>query len=77
MDTVSTYTLAIETSCDDTSVALVNGNGYVLSQMTANQDLVHKDFGGVVPEIAGRQHYESLLPLIEQLLGKIRFHGRW
>lgn len=70
MDKHSTFTLAIETSCDDTSVALVNDNGFVLSQMTANQDLVHKDFGGVVPEIAGRQHYESLVPLIDQLLSK-------
>ncbi len=70
LNTTSTYTLAIETSCDDTSVALVNDNGFVLSLMTANQDLVHKDFGGVVPEIAGRQHYETLLPLIDQLLNK-------
>ncbi len=60
--------LAIETSCDDTSVALVNGHGFVLSQMTAHQDLAHQAFGGVVPEIAGRQHYESLLPLVEKLL---------
>lgn len=70
MDTNTLFTLAIETSCDDTSVALVNENGFVLSQMTANQDLVHKDFGGVVPEIAGRQHYESLVPLIDQLMSK-------
>jgi N6-L-threonylcarbamoyladenine synthase len=62
------YTLAIETSCDDTSVALVNDNGFVLSQMTANQDLAHLPFGGVVPEIAGRRHYESLLPLLDHLL---------
>jgi N6-L-threonylcarbamoyladenine synthase len=67
---MSLYTLAIETSCDDTSVAFVNNNGFVLSQMTANQDLAHSAFGGVVPEIAGRQHYESLLPLIEHLFSK-------
>ena len=63
-------TLAIETSCDDTSVALVNANGFVLAQMTAHQDLAHSVFGGVVPEIAGRQHYETLVPLIDQLLQK-------
>jgi N6-L-threonylcarbamoyladenine synthase len=67
------YTLALETSCDDTSVALVNDNGFVLSQMTAHQDLAHSVFGGVVPEIAGRQHYESLLPLIDQLFTKNNF----
>ncbi|MBY0385756.1 tRNA (adenosine(37)-N6)-threonylcarbamoyltransferase complex transferase subunit TsaD [bacterium] len=67
---LSGCTLAIETSCDDTSVAFVNQNGFVLSQMTANQDLAHSAFGGVVPEIAGRQHYETLLPLIDQLFQK-------
>lgn len=67
------YTLALETSCDDTSVALVNDNGFVLSQMTAHQDLAHSVFGGVVPEIAGRQHYESLIPLIDQLFKKNNF----
>lgn len=67
---INSYTLAIETSCDDTSVALVNTNGFVLSQMTANQDLSHQAFGGVVPEIAGRRHYETLLPLIEKILSQ-------
>lgn len=65
---IAPFVLAIETSCDDTSVALVNSHGFVAAQMTAHQDLAHQAFGGVVPEIAGRQHYESLLPLIEKLL---------
>ena len=48
--------LAIETSCDDTSVALVNHEGYVLAMCQAHQDLKHQPFGGVVPEVASRQH---------------------
>ena len=60
--------LAVETSCDDTSVALVKADGYVVSVLSANQDLEHKDFGGVVPEIAGRNHSLNLLPLMDKLL---------
>lgn len=66
--------LSIETSCDDTSVALVDHNGWVIAQATADQDLAHQPFGGVVPEIAGRQHVEALLPLIEALLQKAQKH---
>jgi N6-L-threonylcarbamoyladenine synthase len=66
------FVLAIETSCDDTSVAFVDDYGYVLAQATANQDLVHQPFGGVVPEIAGRSHLDSLLPLIDQLFQKTK-----
>lgn len=62
--------LAVETSCDDTSVAIIDDNSYVLGLVTANQDLAHKDFGGVVPEIAGRNHSINLLPLIDKCLEK-------
>ncbi|MCE3009240.1 MAG: tRNA (adenosine(37)-N6)-threonylcarbamoyltransferase complex transferase subunit TsaD [Proteobacteria bacterium] len=60
--------LAIETSCDDTSVAVVGLRGYVHSVVSMNQDKAHAPFGGIVPEIAGRNHTEFLLPLIEQAL---------
>lgn len=63
-----TYTLGIESSCDDTSVALVRGDGFVLRTLTASQDLAHQPFGGVVPEIAGRHHLEALVPLVNDLL---------
>lgn len=62
--------LAVETSCDDTSVALVRNDGFVLGQATASQDLQHAPFGGIVPEIASRNHSVALLPLIDQLLNK-------
>ena len=63
-----TLVLAIETSCDDTSVSLVDEKGYVHDLGSANQDLLHQPFGGVVPEIASRSHTETLLPLIDHVL---------
>lgn len=62
--------ISIETSCDDTSVAIVDKDGLVIEQMTASQDLEHTPYGGIVPEIASRNHSISLLPLIESLLKK-------
>lgn len=62
--------LGIETSCDDTSVAIVNSKGSVLAMAVASQDEVHMPFGGVVPEIAGRNHSENLIPLIDTVLQK-------
>lgn len=62
--------LGIETSCDDTSVAIVDYQGKVLSLVSANQDLAHAPFGGVVPEIACRNHTINLLPLIEEAFRK-------
>ncbi len=60
--------LAIETSCDDTSVAVLDGQGTVRALHSANQDDSHRPFGGVVPEVASRRHTETLLPLIEKTL---------
>ncbi len=62
--------LAVETSCDDTSVAIVDHTGRVLTQVAANQDLQHAPYGGIVPEIASRNHSVALLPLIEHSLNK-------
>lgn len=63
--------LGIESSCDDTSAALVKGSAdsfEVLAERTANQIEVHKKYGGVVPEIAGRKHAEKMLPVIESVM---------
>ena len=62
--------LAIETSCDDTSVAVVDEHGFVLSMEAANQDKDHALYGGIVPEIASRNHTHTLLPLINRVLKK-------
>src|SRR3989339_811445 len=63
--------LGIESSCDDTSVALVKADERgleILAEKTASQIEVHKKYGGVVPEIAGRCHAENISPLIEEVL---------
>ncbi|HRO68360.1 MAG TPA: tRNA (adenosine(37)-N6)-threonylcarbamoyltransferase complex transferase subunit TsaD [Pseudobdellovibrionaceae bacterium] len=62
--------LAIETSCDDTSVAVVEHDGRVIAMSSASQDPAHEPFGGIVPEIASRNHSVALLPLIDQVLLK-------
>lgn len=60
--------LAIETSCDDTSVAIVGADGWVYQLYSASQDQDHEVFGGIVPEIASRNHSFYLLPLIEKII---------
>ena len=57
--------LGIETSCDDTSIALVDQQGNVAAIETVSQYEVHSDFGGVYPELASRAHLEAILPAIE------------
>lgn len=60
--------LAIETSCDDTSVAVVDSTGFVRLCRSQSQDASHAQFGGIVPEIASRNHSLLLLPLIENVM---------
>ena len=63
--------LGIESSCDDTSVALIEAsenNFVVLAEKTASQIDIHKKYGGVVPEIAGREHAIAIMPVIEEVL---------
>lgn len=59
---MSTYILGIESSCDDTSAAVLK-NTHVLSNVIANQQ-VHEKFGGVVPELASRAHQQNIIPVI-------------
>ena len=58
--------LAIESSCDDTSAAVIR-NGRVLSNLIANQT-VHKSYGGVVPELASRMHHQVIVPVVHEAL---------
>ena len=60
--------LAIESSCDDTSAAIIS-DGYVLSNLIANQD-VHKAYGGVVPELASRAHQANIVPVVDQAIAR-------
>ena len=66
--TFSMIILGIETSCDETSAAVV-GDGKLLSNTTAVQ-LFHSDHGGVVPELASRAHQRLIVPIIEDALRK-------
>ena len=60
------YILGIESSCDDTSAAILK-NGVVLSNIIANQN-IHKKYGGVVPELASRAHLSNIIPVIDAAL---------
>jgi N6-L-threonylcarbamoyladenine synthase len=60
--------LGLESSCDDTSAALVTGDRRILAQAVVGQDQAHQPFGGVVPEIAARAHVEIQPSLIRQVL---------
>jgi N6-L-threonylcarbamoyladenine synthase len=63
-----TIVLGIESSCDETAAAVVDGQRRILSHRLAGQESAHRPFGGVVPEIAARAHVETLVPLIEGAL---------
>ncbi len=60
--------LGIETSCDETSAAVVSDGRNVLSNVISSQIDIHTQFGGVVPEIASRKHLEAINPVIDQAL---------
>lgn len=62
--------LGIETSCDETGVALYDGEQGLLAHSLYSQAHVHAEYGGVVPEIASRDHVRKLLPLLEECLAK-------
>lgn len=62
------YTLALETSCDETSAAVIKDGRQILSNIISTQVPIHRKFGGVVPEIASRQHIEYVLPIIKEAL---------
>jgi tRNA N6-adenosine threonylcarbamoyltransferase len=60
--------LGIETSCDETAAAVLDGGRKVLSSVVASQDDVHAPYGGVVPELASRRHLEMIVPVIRRAL---------
>ena len=66
MEKNDVYILGIESSCDDTSAAVLR-NGVLLSNVTASQD-VHMAYGGVVPELASRAHQQNVVPVVDQAL---------
>ena len=65
---MSVYTLALESSCDETSAAVLRDGRTVLSNVISSQVPIHRKFGGVVPEIASRHHIEQVIPVIDKAL---------
>lgn len=65
-----TYILAIESSCDETAVAIIKNAKEIVANVVATQIDVHKDFGGVIPEVASRIHVENISMVIEEALKK-------
>lgn len=62
------FILGIESSCDDTSAAVIS-NTKILANVTANQD-IHREYGGVVPELASRAHQQNIVPVVDAALKK-------
>ena len=60
--------LGIETSCDETAAAVLDGGRKILSNIVASQDEVHGPYGGIVPELASRRHIEAVLPVVRRAL---------
>jgi N6-L-threonylcarbamoyladenine synthase len=64
--------LAIETSCDETSAAVVHEGRWVLSNVVASQIALHEKYGGIVPELASRKHVTAIVPVLEEALATAR-----
>ncbi|HEY8450429.1 MAG TPA: tRNA (adenosine(37)-N6)-threonylcarbamoyltransferase complex transferase subunit TsaD [Bacillota bacterium] len=62
--------LGIETSCDETSVAVVEDGRFIRANIVSSQRGLHRRYGGVVPELASRRHVEALLPALEEALAE-------
>lgn len=60
--------LAIETSCDETAAAVVHEGRWVRSNVVASQIALHQKYGGVVPELASRQHITAITPVLQEAL---------
>jgi N6-L-threonylcarbamoyladenine synthase len=68
--------LGIETSCDETGIALLSDRYEVLAQAVHSQVDMHREYGGVVPELASRDHIRRVLPLLEDCLARARLDRR-
>jgi N6-L-threonylcarbamoyladenine synthase len=62
--------LGIESSCDETGVAIIDGSGKVLSERLYSQIELHAEYGGVVPELASRDHIRKITPLLKETLAE-------
>jgi len=65
-----THILGIESSCDETGAAVVRSGGLILSNVVASQIATHQPYGGVVPELASREHLRAIVPVVRQALAE-------
>ena len=63
-------TLGIETSCDETAAAVLEGGRRIRSSVIASQDTIHAPYGGIVPELASRRHVETVWPVVQEAITK-------
>src|SRR5215510_7880368 len=66
----STYILGIESSCDETAAAVVRSGEQIVSSIVASQIATHQPYGGVVPELASREHLRAIVPVVRQALAE-------
>lgn len=66
------FVLGIETSCDETAAAIVRDGREIISSVIASQIATHKPFGGVVPELASREHLDKIVPVVEETFERAR-----
>ena len=64
----SIFILGIESSCDETAAAVVRSGEQVVSNVVASQIATHQPYGGVVPELASREHLRAIVPVVRQAL---------
>jgi N6-L-threonylcarbamoyladenine synthase len=64
------YILGIESSCDETGAAVVRSGDQILSNVVASQIATHQPYGGVVPELASREHLKAMVPVVRQALAE-------
>ncbi|MCX8030202.1 MAG: tRNA (adenosine(37)-N6)-threonylcarbamoyltransferase complex transferase subunit TsaD [Thermodesulfovibrionales bacterium] len=68
MEGFKVISLGIDTSCDDTSAAVVADGKKILSNVVSSQTFIHKKYGGIVPELASRRHIEMIIPVVTESL---------
>src|SRR5215470_16259530 len=64
--------LGIESSCDETGAAVVRSGQQILSNVVASQIATHQPYGGVVPELASREHLRAIIPVVRQALAEAK-----
>ena len=67
-----TYILGIESSCDETAAAVVRAGEQLISNVVASQIATHQPYGGVVPELASREHLRAIVPVVRQALAEAK-----